>query len=195
MDTRQGGETDTYFHGTVGQGATAGATLLPVTFTSGQDATTDGAFLLDISKGTIHGTVSGLDAIVDKTSVHILPVTLAAGHLSPSTGIGIIQTPIPIISIPNVPESVTLDVALAHGTFKPGIACLAGGWYPEQVTVTAVSEATGATQKVTLIHKTRIRQFQRIPTIHRRSGRGDRAAAISVWIEIWREMDFVRVTR
>jgi hypothetical protein len=153
VDTRQGGETDSYFHGTVGQGATAGATLLPVTFTSGQDATTDGAFLLDISKGTIHGTVSGLDAIVDKTSVHILPVTLAAGHLSPSTGIGIIQTPIPIISIANVPESVTLDVALTHGTFKPGIACLAGGWYPEQVSVTAVSEANGAAQKVTLIHK------------------------------------------
>jgi hypothetical protein len=82
-----------------------------------------------------------------------LPVTLAAGHLSPSTGIGIIQTPIPIISIANVPESVTLDVALTHGTFKPGMACLAGGWYPEQVSVTAVSEANGATQKVTLIHK------------------------------------------
>ena len=59
VDTREGGETDSYFHGTVGQGATAGSTLLPVTFTSGQDATTDGAFLLDISKGTIHGTVRG----------------------------------------------------------------------------------------------------------------------------------------
>lgn len=153
VDTREGGETDSYFHGTVGQGATAGATLLPVTFTSGQDATTDGAFLLDISKGTIHGTVSGLDSIVDKTSVHILPVTLAAGHISPSTGIGIIQTPIPIISIANVPESITLDVALTHGAFKAGIACLAGGWYPEQVSVTAVSAPKGDTQKVTLIHK------------------------------------------
>ena len=153
VDTRQGGESDKYFHGTVGKGATTGATVLPVTFTSGQQATTDGAFLLDISKGTISGTVSGLDSIVDKTSVHVLPVSLAEGQLTPSTGIGVIQTPLPILAMANVPESITLDVSLIHGAFKPGVACLAGGWYPEQVSISEAAAPNGETQKVTLVHK------------------------------------------
>lgn len=154
VDTREGGETDTYFHGTVGNGASAGTTVLPVVFASGQDATTDGAFLLDISKGTVSGTVSGEDSIVSGTSVHTLPVAISgAAHISPSTGIGIIQTSLPIIAIANIPESITLDVSLTKGTFKPGVACLAGGWYPEQVSVTAVSLPKGDTQQVTLIHK------------------------------------------
>lgn len=154
VDTREGGETDSYFHGTVGKSATTGATVLPVIFKSGQDTTTDGAFLLDITKGTISGTVSGLDSIVDGTSTHVLPVAVSsAEHMTPSTGVGIIQTPIPIIAIANVPESIRLDVSLTHGAFKPGIACLAGGWYPEQVRITAVSPPSGTKQEITLIHK------------------------------------------
>lgn len=154
VDTREGGETDSYFHGTVGGGATRGATVLPVTFTAGQDATTDGAFLLDISKGRFAGTVTGLDGIVDGTSVHTLPVNFSGAEPpSPSTGIGIIRTPIPILVQANVPESVTLEVRLTQGSFKTGTACLAGGWYPEQVEVTAVKPPTGQTQEVTVMHK------------------------------------------
>jgi len=154
VDTREGGEARTYFHGTAGQGATAGTTQLPVVFTSGQDATTDGAFLLDISKGIVSGRISGQDTIVEGTSVHALPVTLsAASRVEPSTGIGIIRTPLPVVAIANVPESIELEVKLTHGSFKPGVACLAGGWYPEQVTVTAAGSANGDTQKVTIIHK------------------------------------------
>ncbi|HMF54269.1 MAG TPA: hypothetical protein VK593_07960 [Edaphobacter sp.] len=154
VDTREGGESDKYFHGKVGEGAKTGATSLPVVFTSGQEATTDGAFLLDISKGTISGTVVGMDAIVDDTSVHTLPVSVTGGAQLPvSTGVGVIRTPLPIIAIANISESITLDVSLTRGAFKKGVACLAGGWYPEQVMVTSVESPQGGSQKVTLTHK------------------------------------------
>ncbi len=154
VDTRQGGESDAYFHGTVGKGATAGATVLPVVFSSGQETTTDGAFLLDISKGKLSGTVSGVDALVDGTSVHVLPVSLAGEqHLTASTGIGIIQTPLPILAVANIPETITLEIKLTSGSFKPGVACLAGGWYPEHVSITAVEPPAGQRQRVTVIHK------------------------------------------
>ncbi|QNI35248.1 hypothetical protein [Edaphobacter albus] len=154
MDTREGGESDRYFHGKAGEGATAGTTMLPVVFTSGQEATTDGAFLLDISKGTIAGTISGADSIVDGTSVHILPVTLRGIEKLPaSTGMGIIQTPLPVVAVANTPESITLEVTLKSGSFHTGVACLAGGWYPEQVTVTAAESSRGGVQRITVVHK------------------------------------------
>ena len=154
MDTREGGESDQYFHGKVGEGATTGSTMLPVVFTSGQEATTDGAFLVDISKGTFAGTISGADSIVEGTSVHILPVTLrGAERLPASTGIGLIQTPLPVIAVANSPESIKLNVVLRSGAFRSGVACLAGGWYPEQVIVTAVENPQGGVQRVTVVHK------------------------------------------
>jgi hypothetical protein len=154
VDTRHGGESDRYFHGTAGTGASPGTTRLPVVFSSGQEETTDGAFLLDISKGKISGVVSGLDSVVDGTSVHVLPVLVKSQEkLTPSTGIGIIQTPLPIVAMANEPESARIEVALTRGTFKPGIACLAGGWYPEQVSITAVSALDGNHQQVTLVHR------------------------------------------
>lgn len=154
MDTREGGESDQYFHGKVGEEATTGSTTIPVVFTSGQPATTDGAFLLDISKGTLAGIISGADSIVEDTSVHILPVTLSGAEKLPaSTGIGIIQTPLPVITVANTPESITLNVVLKSGVFRTGVACLAGGWYPEQVTVTAVENPRGGVQRVTVVHK------------------------------------------
>ncbi len=154
VDTREGGESNAYFHGKVGAGASSGATTLPVTFASGQDATTDGAYMLDISKETLAGRISGQDAIVPKTVVHALPVTLSGGAKLPtSTGVGVIQTQIPPPSVPNKPESIELQVSLISGGFKKGVACLAGGWYPEQVTVTGVEAAGGGSQKVTVVHK------------------------------------------
>jgi hypothetical protein len=154
MDTRIGGESDKYFHGKVGAGASAGATTLPVTFDSGQDATTDGAFILDISKETFAGRISGDDSIVPKTSVHSLPVTLTGGAKLPaSTGMGVIQTEIPPPVARNKPEPIELEVNLISGTFKKGVACLAGGWYPEQVMVTDVAPVGGGAQKVTVLHK------------------------------------------
>lgn len=154
VDTREGGESDRYFHGTAGQGASAGATPLAVMFSSGQEETTDGAYLLDISKGKISGVVSGLDAIVEGTSAHVLPLRISSPEkLTPSTGVGIIQTPLPIVAMANVPESIRIDVGLTRGSFKPGIACLAGGWYPEQVSISAVSAPSDRRQQVTLIHR------------------------------------------
>lgn len=154
VDTREGGESDQYFHGRAGEGAAPGANHVPVVFTSGQEQTTDGAFLLDISKGDISGIVSGLDSIVDRTAAHVLPVKVESQEkLKPSTGIGIIQTPLPIVAIASGSETIRIDVELTRGAFKIGTACLAGGWYPEQVSISAISTLVNGHQQVTLVHR------------------------------------------
>ncbi|HZY63274.1 MAG TPA: hypothetical protein VFE38_12190, partial [Edaphobacter sp.] len=154
LDTREGGETDSWFHGKVAAGATPGTTLLPVTYTAGPHsvkATTDGAFMLDLSKGTISGIVTGPDKLVEGTSVHTFPVSV---KLPVSTGIGIVNTNIPRIKEADKPESIVLSgVHLLRGSFVAGKACLAGGWYPEQVVITSVRPASGGQQDVTIVHK------------------------------------------
>ncbi|MEO8736603.1 MAG: hypothetical protein ABI380_08695 [Edaphobacter sp.] len=154
LDTREGGETDDWFHGTVAERATPGTTLLPVAYVAGvhsQSTTTDGAYMLDITKGTISGIVTGPETLVDGTSVHIMPVSV---KLPLSTGIGVVATIIPTIKTANEPEKITLThVRLIRGSFVTGKACLAGGWYPEQVTVTNIGLAGNGLQDVTIIHK------------------------------------------
>jgi hypothetical protein len=154
LDARQGGETDKWFHGTAAEGTMRGTTLLPVTYVAGpqsQDATTDGAYMLDISKGTISGVVTGPESLVEGTSVHVVPVL---ARLPISTGIGIVNTSIPRIKVEDVPEAIALTrVRLVRGSFVAGKACLAGGWYPEQVLVTKVGQAVDGLQDVTIIHK------------------------------------------
>lgn len=153
LDTREGGESDDWFHGNVTAGATAGTTLLPVAYTPGphsEKTTTDGAFMLDISKGTISGTVTGPDSLVEGTSVHTLPVSV---KLPVSSGIGVVNTPIPRIKKADVPESIALSVRLLRGSFVTGKACLAGGWYPEQVVITSIRPAGHGVQDITIIHK------------------------------------------
>lgn len=154
LDTREGGETDNWFHGTAAAGAAPGTTLLPVTYIVGQHSqstTTDGAYMLDITKGTISGIVTGPGTLVEGTSVHLMPVSV---KLPLSTGIGIVDTVIPKIKDANVPEEITLTkIRLIHGSFVTGKACLAGGWYPEQVLVTKTEVARSGLQDVTIIHK------------------------------------------
>lgn len=154
LDTREGGETDRWFHGEVAAGAAPGTTLLPVTFNDGpqsEKTTTDGAYMLDLSKGTISGIVTGPEILVKGTSVHVMPVSV---KLPVSTGIGVVGTPIPRIKVEDVPETMMLtDVHLLQGSFVVGKACLAGGWYPEQVLITKVGNAASGLQDVTIIHK------------------------------------------
>jgi hypothetical protein len=154
LDTREGGETSQWFHGTVAEGAVPGTTLLPVTYVAGpqsQPTTTDGAYMLDISKGKISGIVTGESTLVEETSVYVMPVS---AKLPVSTGIGVVNTRIPRIKIENVPEAITLpNVRLLHGSFVTGKACLAGGWYPEQVLVTQVGRPVNGQQDVTITHK------------------------------------------
>lgn len=154
LDTREGGETDRWFHGKAGPGAALGTTLLPVIYVDGpqsQKSTTDGAYMLDISKGTISGIVTGPETLVEGTSVHVMPVS---AKLPKSTGIGIVDTSIPKIKVENVPETITLtDVRLVIGAFVNGKACLAGGWYPEQVLITKITPAAGGLQDVTIVHQ------------------------------------------
>lgn len=154
LDTREGGETDSWFHGTVGEGAVPGMTLLPVTYVAGphsQSTTTDGAYMLDITKGSISGVVTGPESLVEGTSVHIMPVS---AKLPPSTGIGIVDASIPAPRVQNIPETITLSgVRLIRGSFITGKACLAGGWYPEQVLITKVDSVRSGLQDITIVHK------------------------------------------
>jgi len=154
LDTRAGGESDSWFHGSAAAGASPGTTLLPVTYAAGphsQDATTDGAYMLDISKGTISGIVTGPESLVKGTSVHVMPVSVS---LPPSTGIGIVATSIPVPRVKVEPEEITLSgLRLIKGSFTAGKACLAGGWYPEQVLITKVGPSRNGLQDVTIIHK------------------------------------------
>lgn len=154
LDTREGGETDNWFHGKIAAGATSGTTLLPVSYVAGpqsQDTTTDGAFMLDITKGTISGVVTGPESLVEGTSVHVMPVS---AKLPMSTGIGVVQTTIPRIKVEDTPETITLtDIRLIRGSFVTGKACLAGGWYPEQVLITKVGSVRNGLQNVTIVHK------------------------------------------
>jgi hypothetical protein len=165
LDTREGGETDDWFHGTVAEGAKPGSTLLPVRYVPGphsENTTTDGAYMLDISKGTISGIVTGPDSLVPGTSVHAMPVS---AKLPVSTGIGVVTTPIPAIQVKNVPEKVRLSgVRLLQGSFTTGKACLAGGWYPEQVLIAEVGPAKGGSQDVTIIHKNPNGRDEKNPT-------------------------------
>ena len=154
LDTRSGGESDSWFHGSAAAGASPGTTLLPVTYAAGlhsQDATTDGAYMLDISKGTISGIVPGPESLVEGTSVHVMPVSVS---LPPSTGIGMVATSIPAPRVKVEPEEITLSgVRLIKGSFTAGKACLAGGWYPEQVLITKAGPSRNGLQDVTIIHK------------------------------------------
>lgn len=165
LDTREGGETDDWFHGTVSEGATPGSTLLPVRYVPGphsENTTTDGAYMLDITKGAISGIVTGPESLVSGTSVYVMPVS---AKLPVSTGIGIVTSPIPSIQIKNVPEKITLsDVRLLRGSFTTGKACLAGGWYPEQVLVTQVGSVKDGSQDITIIHKNPNGRDEKNPT-------------------------------
>lgn len=151
--TREGGETSTWFHGTVATGATTGTTLLPATYVSGAQSTnvtTDGSFMLDISQGSVSGHITGFEALVSGTGVWSLPVDTT---LTPSTQWGLVNT-----ALNGAPagHSETVDITLKGGSdtqFRTGTACLAGYNFPEQVAITAVGTPTSGHQSVTLFHR------------------------------------------
>ena len=151
--TLQGGENPGYFHGTW----TGGPSTLPtLALVSGNNWTTDGTFLLDISKGTIAGTLAGQSVPMGAPFASYLAYLPVAGVTLPlTTAYGNIQIPAgsarafdnPQATAPNgvaVTRSITLG---AIGGTTPalvsGKACLAGSNYPEQVPLTCTPAVAG----------------------------------------------------
>lgn len=172
--TLQSLENDGYFHGTV-VSTTGTGDIAPV-FTTSQNPnwTTDGAFMLNITKGTIAGNMTGNSGQVSldigsgaaATYLNALPVTVTAGgsSLPISTAIGIATAS---IANPNVnaanPVSTTVVVNLARigGTFQPfttgSVVTVAGNEQPEQSVLISASGVTvvGPNHQQTLVMKLR----------------------------------------
>lgn len=153
--TFQANENPNYFFGTVASSSQIGGTPT-LAFTTGNNWTTDGAFLLNITKGTISGNMNGNSVQLSLdigsgsagTFLNYLPVTtvLPGGALPLSTAIGIATAPIPVQNVNATnPQSVTMTVnlALIGGIFKPftlgSVVTVAGINYPEQSVLTAVT--------------------------------------------------------
>lgn len=149
-------EPNNYFHGVVSSASQTGGTPT-FAFTSGNNWTTDGAFMLNDSKGTIAGNLNGnsFNLLLNTgsgaaaTFLNALPITGVT--LPVSTAIGIATAP---IADPNVAAnnpaltSVTVTLAEIGGIKKlftvGSVVTVAGANYPEQSIVqTAVDNGNG----------------------------------------------------
>ena len=161
MLSLRGGESRDYFHGSI-RDASPGTIRPTLAFTSGNNWTTDGTFLLDISKGRYAGHLAGYSvplpapfasylAYLPVADVR-LPLTTAWGEIDVRPGQDH-ALPNPLTT-PDSPVATTFTVALRPiggkaGEFHPGIACLAGNLYPEQVAITAAPRPAGTRQTIT----------------------------------------------
>jgi hypothetical protein len=151
--TSQGGENQNYFHGTVASIA-AGSYTPALRFTSGNNWTTDGAFLLDITRGTVSGSLTGRSKTVPGTVLQDYP-TNAKLPLTKAWGITKSNIP-PTGQSADINVPITLTVTLQPiGSSTPaftegGTVCVAGVYYPEQVPITAVSKPSGTSQDITI---------------------------------------------
>lgn len=143
------GETTGYFHGTIAATTGPGDIAPTLKFVSGNDWTTDGAPLLDISKGSISGHITGPTASLRESGyLHTFPVD---NDLPLSTAWGICNEAIPNNNLPQVNKPFTCNVTLKAGQFKANeVACVTGPNYPEQAPITEVRPVTGGSQTITI---------------------------------------------
>lgn len=156
-------QNDDWYHGLVANGATTGTTLLPTTYSSSitkfnRNQGSDGGYAIDTTRNTISGTITGAAKTITGISnpsnagAWSLPVS---NTVTPSSACGSIQTAIPRPTNPLTPQSITVEVNIStcRGAFKKGVASLSGGWYIEQVPITAVGIPSGDIQSVTITHR------------------------------------------
>jgi hypothetical protein len=167
--TLQTYENHGYYHGTVTSGGGMGATTPTLTFTtgSGQNHTTDGAFLLDITQKTLTANLNALSgpgkyhiatlAPTDATYLQYLPVTGATLPLT--TAWGTLQAFLPAtgqaanIGVNSGSVTVNLSpIGSSTPTFISGMACIAGSTAAEQVYLNAGS-TSGSTQTVNFLYR------------------------------------------
>jgi hypothetical protein len=151
----QNGETSDFFNGFVGAGAATGTTSLPITYNSGytpsnrnRNATTENSFMLDITKGTITGHVTGATtAAAGLNNVLSLPIDTAVTPSSASGNLSCtLSTTTPVLTT----QTATCSVTGVTGTFTTGYAYI-GGDFPEGTTISAVS-GSGSTQTITFTY-------------------------------------------
>jgi hypothetical protein len=162
----ESGEINGYFHGTIAGGAAPGSTALTLAVTP--DAphnwayTCDGCMLLDISKGTIAGSLNGRSTPFASTYLHQLPTTAitisgAPASLPLTHAWCTTLLAIPPTATAGVGTSRTVNCTLgairgSTPAFKAGgVVTISGKAYPEQVTLTAVGEPSGGVQSLTLL--------------------------------------------
>ena len=143
------GENSGYFHGTVASTSGPGDPSPNLQFVSGNNWTTDGAPLLDISKGKISGTITGPSQPLQGSNyLSTFPVD---NDLPLTTAWGICNDPIPNNHLVQVNTPFTCNVSLKSGEFKAGaIACVTGPNYPEQAALTTVGPVHHGAQSITL---------------------------------------------
>lgn len=147
-------ENTSYFHGTCSSGCTTGSSSLVTTHTSGNNAFTDGSFLLDTTQSPLTTTVSSIaypnGFMAYNFGTGVLTTSTAWATITATTNPPNFQTP--------VSQTVTATLNVG-GTNSPGPfvvgnnACLVGapggsGGFMEQAQITAVGTAT-TTQSVT----------------------------------------------
>jgi hypothetical protein len=153
-----------YFHGAVVSSTGKGDTKPIFANTSGNAWTTDGAFMLNISKGTISGNILApsqrlsLNAtanIMETVFLNYLPVT--TGCLPVSEAIGICDVAIPANTFTaDQPQPVTILVRLVkiNGVAKPftvgSYVSVASNWFPEQAKLLDVVDHGDGTQSLTM---------------------------------------------
>jgi hypothetical protein len=153
-----------YFHGQVVSSTGKGDTKPVFKNTSGNAWTTDGAFMLNISKGSIAGnilspsqrlSVNATANIVEQTFLNYLPVT--AGSLPISEAIGICDSPIPANQFTaDAPQLIGVDVRLVkiNGSYKKFTAgsyvTVGSNWFPEQAQLLSVVDTGVGTQTLAM---------------------------------------------
>lgn len=142
------GETTGYFHGTVTSTTGPGDEIPELHFVSGNDWTTDGGLLLNITKGSIAGHIVGPRSPVAGSYLNKIPVD---NELPLSTAWGVCENEIPNNKQVQKNQAVTCNVRLKSGRFSSGgIACVSGPNYPEQARISAASEPSGDRQSITI---------------------------------------------
>jgi hypothetical protein len=158
-------EPPTWFHGTVTSTTGTGDTAPVLAFTSGSNWTTDGGYLLNITKGTLHGTLTGSSASLSLTvnsgvaATFLNYLTVAGATLPLSTAIGIATGAIaPAATTRDVPVAVSITVNLAQigGIYKlftnGSVVTVAGNEYPEQSIVSGASGLLAGNQQTFTLH-------------------------------------------
>jgi hypothetical protein len=157
-------ESTGYFHGTVTTTSGTGDIAPVLAFSSGNAWTTDGAFLLNISKGTISGSLNG-DSVATTFITNSGPVVPNYAFNLPVTGVTLpISTAIGITTAPIADQNVTADspalttvvvnlvsIGGVFKTFTPGsIVSVAGMQYPEQSKIITATDSGTNQQTLTL---------------------------------------------
>jgi hypothetical protein len=142
------GETTGYFHGAVVATSGTGDTVPALKFVSGNNWTTDGAPLLDITQGKVSGHIAGAGPAVAGSTLGILKVD---NELPLSTAWGVCESEIPNNNSVQKTAPFTCNVRLRAGSFTAsGTVCVSGPNYPEQARITAASAPNGARQNITM---------------------------------------------